>query len=373
VKLKQQYIIDGVTGSETNINGKNYLYFAGTGYYQLNSHPELIEAASRATLKYGIATATSRAITGTSPLLVEIEKKAAEFFNTENAAYLPSGYLTNIAGLQALNELNRFDVIFLDEGSHYSLFEGVRTVDKPVVFFRNRDTDDLELKFQQHLNKGQRPLIASDGLFPIRAKIAPLNRYNELAKKYDGTVWIDDAHGVGILGKNGRGSYEHLELESPRLFMGATLSKAFGAYGGIIPGNSLFIEKIKTGTVMTGTSSPMHAAVAAGIKGLEMVLGNPEMREKLWKNARYLKKSLKLAGIQTDDSCLPIASFVIGNLETMQNIHQALMDEGIYIQLANYRGSGKDGVLRIVIFSSHTPQQIDFLAEKLELVLSRIK
>lgn len=371
--MKQQYIIEGVTGSETHINGKKYLYFAGTGYYQLNAHPELIEAARRATLEYGIATATSRAITGTSPLLLEIEKKAADFFNTESAVYLPSGYLTNIAGFQALNELNLFDVIFLDEGSHYSLYEGVRTVDKPVIFFKNRDTEDLKEKLQQHLSSGQRPIIASDGLFPIKAKIAPLKTYEHLAKKYNGIVWIDDAHGVGILGKNGRGSYEHLELKSPRLYMGATLSKAFGAYGGIIPGNSAFIEKIRTGSVMTGSSSPMHAAVAAGIKGMEILKHNPELREKLWENAHYLKKRLKSAEIDTEDNCLPIATFTLGNLNTMQNIHRAMMKEGIYIQFAKYRGAEENGVLRIVVFSTHSKEQIDFLAEKLRLVLGRIK
>ena len=369
--MKQQYIIDGITGTETIINGKKYLYFAGTGYFQLNAHPELLKAASEATLNYGIATATSRAITGNSQLLVEIEKKAADFFNTEAAVYLPSGYLTNIAGLQALNELNTFDTIFLDESAHYSLSEGAGTVGKPVIFFNNRDSKDLKQKLEQELQPGQRPLIASDGLFPIRAKIAPLEAYLKLAEKYDGAVWIDDAHGVGILGKNGRGTCEHLILKSPRLFMGATLSKAFGAYGGIIPGPAKFIQQIKSGSVMTGSSSPMHAAVAAGIKGIEIVREHPEMREKLWANARYLKEQMRSIGIQAEDNELPIVAFSPGNMETMTKIHQALMEEGVYIQFARYRGAGNDGILRIVVFSTHTQNQIDLLTEKLSTALSK--
>lgn len=369
MNFKHQYTIESSTGAETVINGKKYLYFAGTGYYQLNNHPELIKAANEATTKYGIATATSRAITGTSPLLVEIEKKAAHFFGTDDAAYLPSGYLTNIAGLKALSNLGAYDVIFLDEGSHYSLAEGAMTVYKPIVYFKNRDADDLKAKLKQHLNRKQRPLVATDGLFPIKGKTAPLDEYLDLADKYNGVIWIDDAHGVGILGKNGRGTYEHLGLESPRLFMGATLSKAFGAYGGIIPGNASFIKQIKTGSVITGSSAPMHAAVAAGIKGLDLVKNNPEMREKLWENARYLKEKISSIGIQADDNCLPIVAFKPGNLETMTKIHKALMDAGIYIQFAQYRGSGNDGILRIVVFSTHTFEQIDFLAGQLETIL----
>ncbi|WP_167612676.1 aminotransferase class I/II-fold pyridoxal phosphate-dependent enzyme [Maribellus sediminis] len=369
--MKPQYIIDGVTGTETIVNGKKYLYFAGTGYFQLNAHPELIKAASDATLKYGIATATSRAITGNSHLLIEIEKKAVDFFNTEDAVYLPSGYLTNIAGLQALNELNTFDIIFLDEGAHYSLCEGARTVDKPLILFNHCDTEDLKQKLEQHLQPGQRPLIASDGLFPIRAKIAPIETYLELADIYNGTVWIDDAHGVGILGENGRGTCEHLALKSPRLFMGATLSKAFGAYGGIIPGTARFIQQIKSGSVMTGSSSPMHAAVAAGIKGLEIVQQHPEMREKLWANARYLKEQMRSIGIQTEDNELPIVAFSPGNMETMTKIHQELMEKGVYIQFANYKGSGNDGILRIVVFSTHTQTQINILTEKLDSAMRK--
>jgi len=357
-------------GTETSIDGNKYLYFAGTGYFQLNSNIELINAATDATIEYGISSATSRAITGTSPLVLEIEKGIARYFKTEDAAYLPSGYLSNIAGLKALNEMDKFDVIFIDEGSHYCLSEGAMTIGKSIINFKNRDIDDLQSKLTDNLKSNERPLIASDGLFPIWAKPAPLDDYLKLAEKYNGLVWIDDAHGVGILGANGRGTYEHLGLKSDRLFMGATLSKAFGAYGGFIPGNADFISKVKTGSVLIGSSAPMYAAVAAGIKGLELVKNNPGLREKLWENARYLKEGVKAIGINTDDNCLPVVAFTPGNVATMTKIHMALMNEGIYIQFAKYRGSGDDGVLRIVVFSTHTKAQIDFLIKSLKNIMA---
>jgi len=368
--LSYKYINEGATGTETIINGKQYLYFAGTGYFQLNSHPDLIKAANEATKKFGIASATSRTISGTSPLLLEIERKVAEFFDTEDAAYLPSGYLSNIAGINALSDMSLFDVIFIDEGSHYCLTEGAMTVGKPIVTFNNRSIDDLKIKLKKNLKPKQRPLIASDGIFPIWAKTAPLNAYLSLAEQYNGVIWIDDAHGVGILGENGRGSYESAGLNSPRLYMGATLSKAFGAYGGIIPGKADFISRIKSGSVMTGSNAPMHAAVAAGIKGLELVKNNPQFREKLWENALYLKKGLKTIGISSDDNTRPIVAFVPGDVKRMASIHQALMDEGIFIQFVKYRGSGDDGVLRIVVFSTHTKDQIDHLVHKLGAIIS---
>lgn len=370
--LSYNYITESFTGTETWINGKKYLYFAGASYFQLNSHPEVIRAASDATIKFGIASATSRAISGTTPLLLEIEKKTAEFFDTEDAAYLPSGYLSNIAGLKALNDMDLFDVIFVDEESHYCLTEGAMTVGKPIVSFKHRNIDDLKIKLEETLKPDQRPLIASDGLFPVWAKPAPLDAYLNLAEQYDGVIWIDDAHAVGILGENGRGSYEQAGLKSHRLYLGATLSKAFGAYGGIIPGKADFISRIKSGSVMTGSSAPMYAAVAAGIKGLELVKRNPQMREKLWENARYLKESIKAIGIDTDDNSLPVVAFVPGDVTSMTSIHQALMDEGIYIQFVKYRGSGSDGVLRIVVFSTHTKDQVDYLTHKLGVLLRKL-
>ncbi|MCK5134668.1 MAG: pyridoxal phosphate-dependent aminotransferase family protein [Bacteroidales bacterium] len=362
---QRKHIMEGPAGPEVIIDGKKYLYFAGTGYFQLHSHTELIQASGDAVLQFGIGSATSRAMAGTTPLLLQLEEKIAEYFGTEDAAYLPSGYLSNIAGLKALNDLDLYDVIFIDEGSHYSNIEGAETAGKLVVKFANRNVEDLKLRLDETLKQNQRPLIATDGLFPIRAKLAPLVDYLDLAEKNNGLVWIDDAHGVGILGQNGRGTCEHLGLNSERLFMGATLSKAFGAYGGIIPGRTDFVRQVRAGSVITGSNSPMTAAIAAGLKGLELVKNNPGMREKLWENARYLKTGMESIHIPTDDNCLPIVAFTPGDAASMTAIHEALMEDGIFIQYSNYRGAGKEGVLRIVVFSTHTKDQIDTLVEGL--------
>jgi len=362
--------MEGPAGPEVIIDGKKYHYFAGTGYFQLHSHKELIQASNDAVLQFGIGSATSRAMAGTTPLLLNLEEKIAAYFDTEDAAYLPSGYLTNIAGLKALHDLDLYDVIFIDEGSHYSNIEGAETTGKPVIKFANRNVEDLKLRLDETLKQNERPLIATDGLFPIRATLAPLEGYLELAEKNNGVVWIDDAHGVGILGQNGRGTCEHLGLDSKRLFVGATLSKAFGAYGGIVPGRADFIRRVRAGSVMTGSNSPMTAAVAAGLKGLELMKNNPGMREKLWENARYLKAGMKSIHIPAGDNCLPIVAFTHGDAAAMTAIQGALMEDGIFIQYANYRGAGIEGVLRIVVFSTHTKDQIDTVVEGLKKNIS---
>ena len=363
------YVTESRLRPVTTLNGKDYLYFAGTGYYQLQSNKEVVEAAVDAVRKYGISSATSRTINGSTPLILKLEKRLAEFFQAEDAAYLPSGYLSNLAGFQALDVLGVYDVIFIDELAHYSNTAGAMATGKKVVRFRHLDRKDLEKKIKKQAGKGLRPLIVSDGLFPIWAEIPPLPDYLKLAKKYDGAVWVDDAHGVGILGENGRGVYEHFGLVSHRLFGGATLSKAFGAYGGFLTGNAGFIKAVKTGDVMRGTNSPPAALVGAALRGLELVENNPELRKHLRDNAKYLKKKIGETGIEVDDNDLPIVTFSYGDSEKMQSIQKKLMEKGIYIQFVKYVGSGADGVLRIVVSSAHSKEEIDFLVSGLGKLL----
>ena len=143
---RQHHIMEGRPGTTVILDGKKYLYFAGTSYFQLHTHPEVIKAAVDATHKFGISSATTRVMSGTTPLLQKIEDDLANYFNTGDAAYLPSGYLISLAGLKALDELGMYDVIFLDEGSHYRLEEGAIATGRPVIPFLNRDLKDLESK-----------------------------------------------------------------------------------------------------------------------------------------------------------------------------------------------------------------------------------
>ena len=198
--------------------------------------------------------------------------------------------------------------------------------------------------------------------------------------KYDGVVWVDDAHGVGILGAHGRGTCEALGTPSNRIYLGATLSKAFGAYGGIIAGSGDFIRKVRSGSVMTGSSSPMNAAVGAGIKGLELVQESHNLRKKLWNNARYLRDALEHMGITSEalfipkmHGTIPVFSFAHRDAKTMKAIHSYLMKQGIYTQYTSYKGAGSEGVLRVVVTSSHKKVEIVSFTHNLREALRTLR
>ncbi len=359
-------------GAEVRLDGKNYLYFAGTAYFNLQSDSRIIAAANKASSAWGVGTATSRSLAGTSPLLLELEEKIAAYFRSDDAVFLPSGYLSNLAGLKAMKEMNLFDVILLDENSHYSLFDGAAALGLPIIRFTHRHVRSLRSNLESTSAKMQRALIVTDGLFPVTAQLAPLDRYLDLAERYDALIWVDDAHGVGILGENGRGSIEHFGLDSPRIYMGATLSKAFGGYGGILCGSHSFISQVRDGSILTGSTPPMNAAIAASMKGLELVHKEPFLRQKLWENAYLLKAGLEPLKIASDDNQIPIVAFKLESSSQMIHLHQDLLEEGIFIQYAKYHGAGSEGVLRIVVSSTHTSDQIDRLIRSLKKHLPRV-
>lgn len=182
---------------------------------------------------------------------------------------------------------------------------------------------------------------------------------------YDGTLWIDEAHPLGILGHRGRGTYDHFNLSGERLHFGGTLSKAFGGFGGIIPGSADFIARVRGGPVMIGASPPPSPVAAATLAGIERVAANPQWRNRLWANARRLREGIRGLGFEVESTHVPIAAFALGSAERMQQVHRELLERGIAIQYTHYSGAGADGVLRMVVFSTHTPEQIARLIEEL--------
>ena len=366
--MRPEYLIDGPPGAETIFDGESYLYFGGTGYFGLHKHPEIIAAAETALRQYGTGSATTRGGLGTSPQVLELEQEAAAYFGTEDAAYLATGYLSDMAGLQALCEYTRVDAIFIDEFAHFSHRDGAATTGKPIHPFRNGDNNHLAEQLDAHLTPGQKPLVVTDGIFSIRGALPPIPEYLELMEAHDGNIWVDDAHGMGILGSNGRGIYDHYDLNSERLFYGGTLAKAFGGFGGIVPGNHKFIGKLRVGDTLNG-GSYSTAGVASSLAGIRWVSRHPEARQKLWHNARYLKTRLQELGLPVENNQVPIVSWALESVEEMKKVQQELMRRNIAIQYSQYIGTGKEGVLRAVVFSTHTESQIDKLAETLGTLL----
>jgi len=357
--------MESAPATETVFNGQPCLYFGGTSYYGLHASHDLMEAGCRAWQELGHSTATSRASMGTSPVYLQVEQASAEFFGTDSAAYLPSGYLNNLAGLKALRETGEFDVVFIDEHSHYCAFDAARAMGVPVHTIAHMAPGDLETKLVKHLRPGQIPLMMSDGLFSTFGRIAPVPEIVETLKPYNGLLWLDDAHPMGILGPNGRGTYDHYGLSGPHLLSGGTLAKAFGGFGGVIPGPARLIDRVMTGQVVSGASAVPPPLAAATLAGIKLVKNNPQWRERLWANARLLKQGISGLGFEVEDNDMPIAAFALGNSESMARIQRELLEGGIAIQHTRYPGVGDEGVLRMVVFSTHTKDQIQRLIDEL--------
>ncbi len=205
------HVLQSPPDAVVQIDGREYLYFVGTGYLGLQNHPEVIRAACLATERYGIHPATNRAGFGNSPPLLEAERRAAELYDAPAAYYFATGYAGNAILLAAVQD--RFDLLLADEMSHYSVLDAARQSGRPLVTFRHRDADDLAAVMKQNLPPGGRPLLMTDGVFAVRGTIAPLDEYRAVLSGYPGAgMLIDDAHAVGVLGPNGRGTLEHFGL-----------------------------------------------------------------------------------------------------------------------------------------------------------------
>lgn len=388
-------VMQSPPGAETVIDGRRYLYFVGTGYLGLQGHPEVIRAAGEAAGQYGIGSATSRTGFGDTPPLLETERLAARFLGSEKAFYFVSGYLGNEILIRLIGQ--HVDAVFVDRCSHYCVVEAAHLIGKPVHPFAHRDPDDLADKLRTELPGAGRPLVMSDGVFAALGTIAPVVEYRELLREYPGSVMIvDDAHALGVLGDNGRGTFEHAGLYgagvnvdlpgrdrpgspslcspslcSPCLMMCGTLSKAVGGFGGILPCNAAIMEGIRSTSHYYEGASPMPVPVAAATaKALEILLAQPELRARLHENTRSLKTGLERLGLKTDNTPVPIISLCVGNAANMQRIQRELAARGIMIAyMAAYSGLGPEGALRLAVFATHTKEQIDRLLDEFARLL----
>ncbi|MDR0521329.1 MAG: pyridoxal phosphate-dependent aminotransferase family protein [Planctomycetaceae bacterium] len=392
--IEETFSFDGPPDATIAVAGKVYLYFAGNGYFGLQADPEVLAATCEAVLRYGVGTATTR-IAFTSPPVFEVERRIAEMLGTSHALYTVSGYLANQIFLESLDKT--FDRIFIDEASHYSLFDAAKRIRgtrrKPITF-QHRNAADLREKLDGNLQLHERPMVITDGVFSQHGTIAPVDDYLDLLARYSGaSLWIDDAHGFGVLGKTGRGTLEHFGIDtaavnqtaedllddfgfnaenpSPvHLYLTFSLSKAVGGSGGGIPGSESFIQRLKDWSAMYfGASAPASPIAAATAKSLSMLIDS-ELRRRLRDNVTFLRDGLQkiglLAGSDSADSPLPMAVLTLGSAGNMRRIQKELSEKGILISyLPRNSGLGSAGALRIAVFATHTPVMIEELLDAL--------
>lgn len=365
-------------GPETVINGESYIYFGGTSYLGLHSHPEVIEAACEAMQQLGLHSASSRARVGTVQPVVNVERLAAKFFGAEDAFYFVSGYLSIWVILHALQD--KFDSFLVDSGCHYSIADAVRCFANPVFEFSSRTASSLAQQLSSLPETLRNPLLVSDGVFSADGSLAPVAQYMDvLARWGGGAILLDDAHGFGVIGAGGRGTFEQAGLSAlinsepvsgvshVQLFDCGTLSKALGGFGGIVTGSRAFINKLKSSTrLFNAASAPPTPVAAASAKSLEILLREPDRLERLRLNVRHIKTGLSKMGLDVFNSPSAIVGLVAGDDRNMQNIHERLKQSGIFVPYAASYSGGDGGFLRISVFATHTSEMIDELLSTVE-------
>ncbi len=356
-------------GARTIFNGREYDYFAGCGYLGLQSHPAVLQAAQKTLQEYGLATATSRGGYGEHPIYTELEKQACAFFGAEKVIYFASGYLGMAILTQTSCQAN--DHIFIDTQAHYSLWDAAQATNKPITAFPHLNHERLAEILKHELQPKERPLVLSDGVFPVSGEIAPLPEYLKNLASYEGILYLDDAHAVGVMGENGRGTTEYFKIEDDHCQTTGTLSKALGGWGGVIWGKTGWIENVdRNSRVMAGASPPPLLMAAASARALEIARTSPDLRGQLHKNISQIREGFRGLGWKIEDSPVPIICLSARDGIDLLKIRDGLFKQGIAVEFVrSYTSSPPGGALRIAVFATHSNEQIERLLKAAAILI----
>lgn len=340
------------------MNGEKVIMLGSNNYLGLTNHPEVKAAAKAAVDKYGTGCAGSRLLNGTLDIHVELEESIRRFMKAEAVLTFSTGFQVNVGAISCL--LGRHDVAFLDNLNHASIIDGVRLGFAKTFKFKHNDMADLEAKLERSDPKKGRVIIV-DGVFSMEGDLCDLPRLVELKKKYDARLIVDDAHGLGVFGKHGRGTAEHFGLESDVDMTTGTFSKSLATVGGFIMGPKQVIEYIRhharSQIFSAATPPPMAAAVIASIGIIER---EPERRKQLWDNTHYMKAELQNLGFDTGDSDSPVIPIVVGDEETTFTMATRLQDEGVFANaIVTPAVPPGQSMIRTSYMATHTREHLD--------------
>jgi 8-amino-7-oxononanoate synthase len=357
-------------GMEVLLDGKRVVDFSSNDYLGLAGDPRIARVASEMLSSCSTGAAAARLISGTHPIHVELEREIAEFKATPAALLFMSGYAANTGTIPAI--VGKRDVIYADQLNHASLIDGARLSRAEVRVFPHTDIAALRTMLEADAGKFRRRLIAVDGVFSMDGDVFPLAELVPLAREFDAWTYVDDAHATGVLGANGRGSAEHCGVEGEIDVMMGTLGKAVGTIGAFVCGSEVLVEFLmnRARAFIFTTGSP-PAIAAATVAALRIVRAEPERRERLLANARYLRAKLAGIGIvsggEPDGYIVPI---VLGESERTTIVGRALCDAGYLVGAVRPptvpMGQSR---LRVTVSAAHDTDQIDRLVAAIATVL----
>ena len=320
--------LEGANQAHCTMDGKPTIMLSANNYLNLTTHPKVVEAMVDATRKYGAGSGSVRAIAGTMDIHLEAEKKVAEFKEVEASLIYSAGYTANVGLIPSLVK-GKDDVIISDALNHGSIIDGVRLTKAQRGVFPHNDMGALEDILRSH-SDADRKLIIVDGVFSMDGDVCPLDELTPIAEEHNAMVFVDDCHGEGVLGREGRGIVDHFGLQGRVDFEIGSFSKALGVQGGIVAGKEIVRTHALNHSRSWLLSGSQPPGVAAAQKAaIEVLMEEPEHHAKLWDNTEYFRKELQSLGFDTGVSTTPIIPVMCGESSTAKELSAALMADGV--------------------------------------------
>jgi 8-amino-7-oxononanoate synthase len=357
--------IEEVKGNKVMVDGKELIMVGSNNYLGLLNHPAVMKAAQAAVERYGVATCGSRFLNGTLDIHVELEERLARFMKKEAALAFSTGFQTNQGIISTIAGKN--DTVIADRMVHASIIDACRLSFATVYKYKHNDMNDLEKVLSSLKNDGGK-LIVVDGVFSMEGDVANLPEIVRLAKKYGARIMVDDAHGIGVLGKNGRGTAEHFGLEEDVDLVMGTFSKSFASLGGFVAGTNKVVSYIKhfaRSLIFSASITP--ASVATVLATLDIIETEPERRQRLWKITRKMKEGFEAMGYNTGLTETPIIPVIIGDDDKAFMLWRFLREDGIFANPVIYPAVPKgQSLIRTSYSATHTDEELDAVLASFE-------
>ena len=369
--------IQGPSEPVAMVDGREVLILCSNNYLGLTTHPKLKEAAIQATLKYGVGSGAVRAISGTMDLHMELERRLAKFKRSGASLTYPTGFQANSGLIPQL--VGEQDLIISDELNHGSIIDGVRLSRGERTVYKHNDMNDLARVLsdaEKHVPPYRRILIITDGVFSMDGDIAQLDQVAKLGAEHGAMVYVDDAHGEGVLGEGGRGILSHFHLDHKKVHVEmGTFSKAYGTVGGHISGSEDLVKFAwnKSRTWLLSSSNP-PPVVASTIAAIDVLEKETEHVKNLWENTRYFKKAAEDLGFNTGMSQTPIIPIIVGESHVAKTLADKLYEKSIFVVPIVFPMVSRDKArIRVQMSAKLNKGQLDDVISKLETIGREIK
>lgn len=359
---------------------KNFLNFIGTDILGWHSNNKIREVAKAALSSYGTGSTSSRITIGTFSGVKDLEESLARYLDLEDCIIFPSSYLAIIGLFEPLT--NQSDTIFIDEMSNPCLFDGARLSSADVITYKHKDYDDLEYHLKCSKNSRFR-IVVTDGVFNVDGSCANLERIQNLKEAYDAITIVDDSLGIGVLGENGKGSFDHLKITGKPDLMTGTFAHALGnVSGGFVCGDRDLVNWLRHTSrsyILSEPISPVNTAVV--LKAVEIIAGektsldkDDSVLERLYSNTKYIKSEILNKKWKLKKNDYPFVSINVGSTLNAQKIVEYLFEQNILVSALCYPNTPEGAsLLRINLSASHTEEQIDQLMNSISAALARLK